>query len=123
MNNENKAGCTGKICGHQIKGDMLACDNDGSACLLVNFLEAEESGFHDSYLADATSRIKAILAEIPEDRNGRKISFIHTRMGTLLAWVDHSGVVLDGAVTENDDDATIARALRLKDVMIADAAS
>jgi hypothetical protein len=36
-------------------------------------------------------------------------------MGELLAWMDHSGAeVPDDAVTAEDDDATIARALRLR---------
>ena len=36
-------------------------------------------------------------------------------MGELLAWMDHTGAeVPDDAVTAEDDDATIAAALRLK---------
>jgi len=36
-------------------------------------------------------------------------------MGFLLAWVNHGAASIpDGAVTAKDDDATLARALRLK---------
>ena len=126
MENENyniEAQCKGAGCGYQSKGHALACTEDGGTCMSVNLLEAEESAFHDSYMADATRAINEILAKIPKDPDGRKISFINTNMGTLLAWVDHSGIILEDAVTEEDDDATIAAALKLKNVTFADAAA
>lgn len=115
-----KADCRGGNCGPQIKGEVLGCGN-GQSCMTVALLEADESGFHDQHMIDATTAIRQILANIPEDPNGRKISFIHTNMGTLLAWVDHGLGDIEGAVTEKDDDATIAAALRLRNVTVADA--
>ena len=85
-------------------------------------LDAEESGFLDGSLIAATSAIKDILANIPADVNGRTLSFLNTRMGTLLAWVEHGHDAWEGAVTAKDDDATIAAALKLKNVTFADAA-
>ena len=36
-------------------------------------------------------------------------------MGEMLAWLDHSGgEVSENAITVNDDDETIAQALKLK---------
>ena len=126
MENENvivEGRCKGGACGFQLKGEVLGCTENGGSCMLVNILEAEESAFHDIHLASATQSINEILANIPEDPDGRKISFINTNMGTLLAWVDHSDIILEDAVTEDDDDATIAAALKLKNVTCADAAN
>jgi len=82
---------------------------------VAELLLAAPSGFHDQNLIDATQQIREILAAIPPDPAGRKLSFIRTNMGNLLAWMDHSGAeVPEGAVTAEDDDATIAEALRLR---------
>jgi hypothetical protein len=117
MNNENfEPLCKAGRCGHQIKGDSVGCTTGPGNCIPVSLLEAEESGFHDSNLIDATRSIKDILASIPQDANGRTLSFLNTRMGTLLAWVEHGQEAWDGAVTGEDDDATIADALKLKNV-------
>jgi hypothetical protein len=90
---------------------------------VAELLEAEASGFHDENLIAATQQIRAILAAIPPDPAGRKLSFIRTNMGELLAWMDHSGAeVPEGAVTAEDDDATIAQALRLTGYAAAGAA-
>lgn len=114
--------CVGRSCGFQSKEHTLACTQNGGSCMQANFLEAEISAFHDEALAEATRKINQILADIPEDPDGRQISLILTNMGSLIAWVDHSGISLDDPVTENDDDATIAAALKLKN-WAADAAS
>jgi hypothetical protein len=78
-------------------------------------LDANPSTFHDDYLIQATLEINEILQRLPKDPEGRKASFLHTRMGTLLAWVRHGATsVPPGAVTAKNDDATIAKALGLK---------
>lgn len=114
--------CVGRACGFQLKEQTLACTQNGGSCMHAKFLEAEISAFHDEALAEATRKITQILADIPKDPDGREISLILTNMGSLLAWVDHSGISLDEPVTENDDDAMIAAALKLKSWAV-DAAS
>jgi hypothetical protein len=105
--------CKG-TCDFTISDDTAACSDGKGSCATAELLEAEPSGFHDQNLIDATQRIREILAAIPPDPAGRKLSFIRTNMGELLAWMDHSGAqVPEGAVTAEDDDATIAEALRL----------
>ena len=113
---DNISVCTNKSagCTYQVVNGVAICVPGTSACSPVIFLEAEESGFHDSDLIEATAAIKEILAKIPPDRDGRKLSFLHTEMGTLLAWVQHGGQPVDGAVTASDDNAAIAEALKLK---------
>ena len=101
-------------CDYSIDNDRANCSSGNGSCSLAVLLEAEPSGFHDQNLIAATQEIKAILAGIPPDSEGRKLSFIRTNMGSLLAWMDHSGTASDGGVTAEDDDATIARALRLR---------
>ena len=115
--------CKAGSCGYQAKGRRLDCIDGRGTCMAVSLLEAEESAFHDRALIGATQSIMAILADIPADPDGRTLSFIHTNMGTLLAWVNHNAEVADDAVTEDDDDATIAAALKLKNVTFADAAA
>ncbi len=106
--------CRG-TCDFAISNDSAACGTGTGTCAVAELLEAEPSGFHDENLIAATQQIRAILAAIPPDSAGRKLSFIRTNMGELLAWMDHSGAeVPEGAVTAEDDDATIAQALRLK---------
>lgn len=114
--------CRAGNCGYQAKDDKVGCSTAPGNCRPVSLLEAEASGFHDASLIAATTAIKGILANIPADANGRTLSFIHTNMGTLLAWVEHGHDAWEGAVTGEDDDATIAAALKLKNVTFADAA-
>lgn len=95
-------------------GPLSCVAGDVSTCNMVNILEAEESDFHDSNLVAATAAIKEILANIPPDANGRNLSFLHTNMGQLLAWVEHGGTAAEGGVTADDDDETVATTLKLK---------
>ena len=125
MENENSElgpMCRGGDCGFQVADGRFGCSQDGTGCRPVDLLEAEPSAFYDNYMLEATRAINDILAKIPADPDGRVISFIDTNMGTLLAWVDHSGIILENAVTQDDDDATIAAALGLKNVEIAGSA-
>lgn len=113
----SRAGCT-----FQVVDGSLGCVPGTSSCQPVSLLDAEESAFHDSSLIEATRSIKEILAKLPQPADGCQLSFIHTNMGTLLAWVNHGADPVENAVTADDDDATIAAALRLKNVSIADVA-
>jgi hypothetical protein len=82
---------------------------------VADFLDAEQSDFHDENLIKATQKIREALAEIPADPLGRKLSIIRTKMGILLAWVQHGAdfATLD-AVTSRSDDAVVIEALRLR---------
>jgi hypothetical protein len=81
------------------------------------FLEAEPSDFHDDYLIAVTKKlqktVKDILAEIPPDEGGRTLSFLFTGKGVLLAWVNHQGERLPGAVSSDDGYEALAAALKL----------
>lgn len=106
--------CVGKQCGYNIYEGTVGCSSGTGSCFEASVLSAEETYFHDKTIADATTAIQAILENIPADPNGRKLSFLNTNMGVLLAWVEHGKPVPPGAVTSNHDDATIAVALKLK---------
>ena len=43
---------------------------------MADFLDAEQSDFHDENLIKATQKIREALAEIPADPLGRKLSII-----------------------------------------------
>lgn len=109
-----KPECKEAPCDWHVSGKSFGCGDGRGSCKTVMFLEAEESEFHDSRLIEATRAIKEVLAKIPKDRKGRKLSFIHTNMGTLLAWVEHGEEPSEGAVTADNDDAKVADALKLK---------
>jgi hypothetical protein len=92
------------------------CEAGTGGCSPAHILEAEESSFHPQQLVEATLKIRRILAKIPADPAGRKLSFCHTKMGTLLAFVKHGGKATGRRVTAKDDNATVAKALKLKGV-------
>lgn len=108
--------CSGANCDFAV--DTLTgqglCLSGSGGCLAGDLLEAEPSGLHDETLIEATRKIKQILSEIPVDADGRKLSFLVTNMGLLLAWVNHGEEIPPNAVTAKDDDATVAKALKLK---------
>lgn len=106
--------CTGGTCGYNVDGESVICTAGDGSCFEASFLEAEVSGFHDSSLVNATSSIKTTLGAVPPDPQGRKLSILNTNMGLMLAWVNHGGAVPTKAVTANDDDATVAGALKIK---------
>lgn len=116
---EKEIGCVDGTCGYGICGDEVGCSGQGELCSLANLLEAEESEFHDRQLIKATRAIKEILAKIPVDKKGRKLSFINAKPGLLLAWVDHGGAAFRNAktkeiVTHDSHKDKIAAALKLK---------
>ena len=103
--------CIGS-CGWNAFGKHVECDSGNGSCWTARILQAEDSPFHDKYLADATVKIKENLEGIPP-RSGYTLSFVHTDLGTLLAWVHHGTTIPDDAVRYGDDDAKIAEALGL----------
>lgn len=105
--------CDKQSCTFAVK-DYIPCAPGGSECSTAVMAEAEISAFHDQTLADATRKIKQLLASIPPDTQGRKLSFLRTHRGTLLAWVHHGAKVPPGAVPATADEKTLSKALRLK---------
>jgi hypothetical protein len=71
---------------------------------------AQLTEFHDAELADATKQINAILSKLEKgNRNSeRKLSFIQHNNRYLLVWARY------GVVGPDDEDAAIAKALKLK---------
>jgi hypothetical protein len=98
------------ICDTDISTDC----NDADDCY---FQEAELSDFHDEYLIAATKKIrqvvKDILAEIPAAKQGRKLSFLFTGKGVLLAWVNHRGERLPGAIGLDNGYEAYEKALKI----------
>jgi hypothetical protein len=97
-----------------VKDQTIPCAPGGSECGPAVMAEAETSAFHDQTLADATQKIKQVLASIPPDTQGRKLSFLKTHRGTLLAWVHHGAEVPPDAVPATADEKTLSKALHLK---------
>jgi hypothetical protein len=108
-------GCIGKACQYVIVDDEASCENGSGGCTTAKLLEAEPSGFHDQNLIKASRKIQEILDSIPADPRGRKLALLSTNLGAMLAWVDHTKTVpKNKGVRPTDDDAKIAKALRLK---------
>jgi len=110
------ADCVGADCDWVNSNGRQTCNDGSGGCNKPHFCEAEESSFHDKNLQEATKKINRILSRIPADPKGRKLRFCDTHMGTLLAWVQHGGAKPGKGrqVTRRDDDATVAKALKLK---------
>lgn len=104
--------CAGRKCGFGVCNDDLGC-TDGANCFEAGLLNAEVSKFHDTALADATAKINSIISAIPPDSADRQLSFIQTKMGTMLAWVRHDIDVPSDAVTAASADNDVARELGL----------
>lgn len=114
MKVESSSDCSGRLCGYgEFKGS-LGCDTGPGSCWQANMLEADVSSFHDECLQDATAKIGEILKNIPPDPAGRKLSFVHTRSGSILAWVLHGINLPDDAVTIESDPEEVKRALKIK---------
>ena len=108
--------CSGRRCDYALYDGSLGCVTGSRTCANAGFLEAGESDFHDENLVNATAALNAVLAMVPEDEEGRKLSFIHTNMGTMLAWSKHGENVPEDAIGPGHDDKVIAEALNLKNV-------
>lgn len=109
--------CTGATCDFAVGGSgeqQVSCLSGSGTCLAADLLEAESSVIHDETLVEATQKIKQILSEIPADSNNRKLSFLVTKMGLLLAWVNHDADIPENAVTAENDNTSVAKALKLK---------
>lgn len=103
--------CTSSTCDWTLTGENFpVCVNGAGSCQNAKLLVAEVSNFHDQVLADVTQQINALLQAIPPDPAGRKLSFMHSPLGTLLAWVQHGGVGVTSEATENAVRATSAEA-------------
>lgn len=110
--------CLGLDCGFGKVGGDLAC-TDGGSCFKAEMLTASESAFHDAALMKATQAIKDALDAIPPDPKGRQLSFIHTKLGTMLVWVRHDIPVPPGSVTADSPDEEVVRALGIKYPLLA----
>lgn len=124
-NEERQRPCSpGQCCCFTVRSHKIVCSAcaSGCDCSAAQLLDADKSAFHTDEIAEATQAINKILSEIPNDSEGRNLSFIQTKMGIMLAWVEHEDESLrdankdddEIAVTSADDNDTIAKALHLK---------
>ncbi len=113
MENDSNA-CLEGGCAWGLWEDEFGCGHGSGGCALANFLECEESNFHDANLVKATTAIRAILSLIPPDPRGRNLSLVQTNLGVVLAWVDHSNEPRTGGITKDSDNETVISALKIK---------
>jgi hypothetical protein len=109
--------CPTKVCAWSFSKEtnIIGCvDSSQSVCGQAILLKARISPIHDHQLQLATRAIIAVLEMVTEDPDGRKLSFVQTKMGTLLAWVNHGSECGKGEVTFDSDDKTVIAALKLK---------
>ena len=114
LDNASPGPCGGSDCTFNVAANNVGCRAGGNDCWQARMAEAEVSAFHDQTLADATQQIKQVLASIPDDPQGRKVSFLRTPRGLMLAWVNHGADVPTDAVPASADEETLAQALKLK---------
>ena len=121
MENEAKKGSHNPKYCFSVRGHKMFCAPCSyQDCFRAELLEADKSAFHTDQVAEATRSINKILSEIQLDSEGRSLALIQTTIGIMLAWVDHedeASTLADKeevAVTSRDDNATLAKALNLK---------
>lgn len=107
------ADCTGSLCGYGITKGRIGCQSGDGSCWSASLVDAKLSAFYTQELKNATRQIKSILDSIPSPGDGLKLSFVHTRLGTLLAWVNHGEQYTTETVTWADTDENIVEALGL----------
>lgn len=114
MSSDIPAGdCSGRACGFGVYGGEVDCDTGSGSCWTARMVEAEDSTFHDKTLQEATRQIREIIERVPPDANGRKLSFVHTEDGTILAWVNHGKPFSAGTVTLESGRDEVRKALGL----------
>ena len=104
----------GRECSFGAFGGGLGCDTGSGSCWTAMIAEADESDFHDLQLQKATREIREIIERIPADPKGRKLSFVHTEDGTILAWVNHGTPFPHDAITLKSGKDKVRKALKLK---------
>lgn len=105
-----------------VLSDKITCVScPAPDCGFDELLEADTSAFHTDQLVEATRSINKILSEIQPDHEGQTLSFIQTRMGIMLVWVESEDEAFRASpgedeigVTSADDNDTLAKALKLK---------
>jgi hypothetical protein len=102
--------CSARTCGFAEFSGRLGC-TDGGSCFEATLRTVQPSDFHDAALIKATEQIQAALQAIPKDPEGRQLSFLQTKVGTVLAWVRHDVEIPSGAVTEASPEEEIIKAL------------
>ena len=111
----SRAVCSSSLCGwNAINGDV-GCSSGNDSCLIAELVTASESNFFTAELKDATDQIQEILANI-QPKRGRKLAFLKTPFGILLAWVRHDMRIPVGAVNSESSPQEIKKALGLKHV-------
>lgn len=102
----------GRQCGYAVFSGDVGC-TDGGNYFWAEMLGAKESNFHDGALIKATSEINDILASLSKDAGERRLSFLQTPLGIMLAWVRHDLKIPDDAVTYESPEEDIISALGL----------
>lgn len=109
----------GRQCGYAVFSGDVGC-TDGGNYFWAEMLRAKESNFHDAALVKATSEINDILTSLSKDAGERRLSFLQTPLGIMLAWVRHDLKIPEDAVTAESREEDIISALGLIDVPKAD---
>jgi len=103
------------MCGWNAVSGDVGCSSGNDSCLVAGLITANESNFYTAELREATDQIQEILSNIKPKR-GRKLAFLKTPFGILLAWVRHDIRIPVGAVNSESSPKEIKEALGLKGV-------
>ena len=106
--------CLGFACGYGAFNGEIGCHVDDGSCWTAMMADAEVTAFHDQELYDAATEIQRVLDGVSKPADGRKLSFVHTEEGTLLAWVRHGVAFPPSAVKFKDGHSKVKKALKIK---------
>ncbi|MBA2379905.1 MAG: hypothetical protein H0V76_10080 [Blastocatellia bacterium] len=115
LRTRTSGGCTGKQCGYNVSpSKSVGCDEGDGSCITAMMVMAEESDFHSSELQQASEDIQKIIDGIDQKGETRKLSFLATHRGIMLAWVEHDRPAKEGDLTASSDPADLEAALGIK---------
>ncbi len=102
----------GRQCGYAVFSGEVGC-TDGGNYFWAQLEKAQETNFHDAALVRATGEINGILDSLSKEAGERRLSFLQTPLGLMLAWVRHDLKIPEDAVTGASPKEDIIAALGL----------
>ena len=112
-------GCHGLECHTTLSDDIppiVSCADGGTDCGEFIMASGEITPHHDQTLEDATQAIQHIINLIGPDEQGRQLSYVYTKYGMLLVWMEHGAQMPAGKkiITQADNEKAFLKALKIK---------
>lgn len=109
--------CSGKACGWSrgrgAEDRGLGCDAGDGSCSSAFLLQSELSDSNPHEIRDVTEQINNLLNPLLRGPDGKTLSFLHTKFGTVVRYVKHGQPHAVNRVTWQSSNEDVAWALGL----------